>query len=544
MSVRSELHSMNMQRLSWTLPYPSQRMPVFGRRVVATSQPLAAQAGLQTMLEGGNAIDAAIAAAIALTVTEPTSNGIGSDAFALVWHGGRVHGLNASGRSPRALPAEVFQAQPSMPHLGWGPVTVPGAVSAWFALSRRFGERPPAALFRPAIEFAEKGFPVAPQTAESWGRALVRFAEFPDFARTFLPNGRGPAPGDAVTLPDHARTLQELADTEGESFYRGNLAKRIAEHARATGGWMTTEDLSNHEPHWVDPLTAEIAGHTLYELPPNGQGIVALQAFEILNRLPIEGLEPDCPDLLHLQIEAIKAAFADAQAHVADPESMIIRSSDLLEASNITRCVAAINRDNATDPKPFEPRRGGTVLVVAADDDTMIALIQSNYEGFGSGIVVPGTGISLQNRGACFVTTPGHPNCVAPGKRPFHTIIPGMVTRSGSDGQTEPVSAFGVMGGHMQPQGHLQVLSRIARHRQNPQAALDAPRWQFESGRRVLVEPGIQPDVLSDLRNRGHEIVSDPVPSVRFGGGQFVWRLDSCWCGASDLRRDGQAVAR
>jgi gamma-glutamyltranspeptidase / glutathione hydrolase len=527
--------------MQWTFPYPSQRMPVIARRVVATSQPLAAQAGLDVMRAGGSAADAAIAAAIALTVLEPTSNGLGSDAFALIGHAGAVHGLNASGRSPQNLPDSTFAGLTEMPRLGWPAVTTPGAVSAWRAVSDRFGKLPFERLFEAAIRYARDGYPVAPQTAQGWSRAVEKYAAFEEFKRVFLPRGRAPLPGEVVRLPDHAATLEVIASTRGDDFYKGRLARQIAAHAAQTGGWLTEEDLGAHQAEWVTPLIAPIGGLLLHEIPPNGQGIVALEALRILEQLPIADLQPDCPDLLHLQIESIKAAFADAQAHVADPTVMQIDPHDLLSIAHAKARAAAIRTDAAVDPPAIEPLRGGTVLVVAADDDMMVSFIQSNYEGFGSGIVAPGTGISLQNRGACFTLAEGHPNRVGPGKRPFHTIIPGMVTRR-EDVHEHPVSAFGVMGGHMQPQGHLQVLSRVALHGQNPQAALDAPRWQFEKGKRVLIEPGFAAETYEELRRRGHDIVIDEARTVKFGGGQMAWRLEEAWCAASDLRRDGQAV--
>lgn len=529
--------------MDWTFPYTSQRMPIFAGNAVATSQPLAAQAGLRMLLAGGNAVDAAIASAIALTVVEPTSNGIGSDAFALLWADGSVHGLNASGRSPAALSAERFVGKEAMPRLGWDAVTTPGCVSAWTALSQRFGSLPFEKLFEPAIGYARRGFAASPQTAGAWVRAVERFAGFEEFGRVFLPAGRPPAPGELVRLPDHARTLEEIAVSGGDAFYRDELARRIAEHAAASGGLLTLGDLAGHQAEWVTPLSIDAFGCRLHELPPNGQGIVALEALGMLAGHDLSALQPDCPDVLHLQIEAIKLGFADAQRHVADPRAMCIAPAALLEGGYLRSRGALIDSARAAAAAPGEPKRGGTVLVAAADaSGMMITLIQSNYEGFGSGIVVPGTGIALQNRGACFTLERGHPNEVGPGKRPFHTIIPALVTRTAADGRQEPVMAFGVMGGHMQPQGHVQVLARIAAFGQNPQSALDAPRWQWERDRRVLIEPGFDQATVEELRRRGHEIVEEPARTVKFGGAQAILRMDGTYCAASDLRRDGQAV--
>ncbi len=522
----------------WRLPYPSQRMPVLARNIVATSQPLAAQAGLSMLRAGGNAVDAAVATAAVLTVIEPTSNGIGSDAFALVWAGGGLHGLNASGRSPAKLQAARFEGVPKVPELGWDGVTVPGAVSAWVALSERFGALPFEKVLEPAIGYAHKGFLVAPQTAAGWELGRKRYADFEAFQKTFCPGGRAPAAGERFASEDHARTLDRIAATKGEAFYRGELAEAIAAEARGAGAPMTAEDLSRHQAEWVRPIAMDYRGWTLHEIPPNGQGIAALMALGILGHTALADAPVDSADSLHLQIEAMKLAFADGHRYVADPAWMDVEVEALLDDGYLAARARLIDPARAGDPGHGEPRSGGTVLLVAADaDGTMVAYIQSNYTGFGSGIVIPGTGIAMQNRGCCFSVERGHPNQVWPAKRPYHTIIPGFVTRDG-----EPVMAFGVMGGFMQPQGHVQVMVRLADYGQNPQAALDAPRWRVDGAMKVVVEPGLDAGVYQALRDRGHEVAIAPARTVAHGGGQAVYRLADGYLGASDPRRDGQAV--
>ncbi|HMN97193.1 MAG TPA: gamma-glutamyltransferase family protein [Phycisphaerales bacterium] len=533
-------------RIDWTLPYPSQREPLFARRAVATSQPLAAQAGLQMLLLGGSAADAAVATAAVLTVVEPTANGIGSDAFALVWAGGSLHGLNASGRSPRGLRIERFDELDAMPRLGWDAVTVPGCVSGWRALSERFGRLPFETCIEPAIRFAREGFLVSRQTALGWGRAEERFRDraglrFEEFRRVFLPAGRAPRPGELIALPDHGATLEAIAASGGESFYRGALAERIAAASAADGAHLTIEDLGSHRAEWVEPISIAYRGVRLHEIPPNGQGIAALQALGVLRHFEIDALQPDCPDVLHLQIEAMKLAFADAHAHVADPATMRIAPAALLDDAYLAARARAIDPVRAGDPGHGTPQYGGTVLLCAADaDGMMVSFIQSNFEGFGSGVVIPGTGIALQNRGAGFTLARDHPNRVAAGKRPYHTIIPGFVTRDG--GSSRPLMAFGVMGGAMQPQGHVQVLARLVDFAQNPQAALDAPRWQVGDGRVVELEPGLASATVEELAARGHAVRQADSRNVRFGGGQAILALDDGYVAASDLRRDGLAI--
>ncbi|MHB8769642.1 MAG: gamma-glutamyltransferase family protein [Syntrophales bacterium] len=523
--------------LNWTFPYPSRRMPVFARNVVATSQPLAAQAGLQMLARGGNAVDAAIAAAITLTVVEPTSNGIGSDVFALIWDGMELHGLNGSGRSPRAWSQAQFAGRDAMPQRGWDAVTVPGAVDAWASLSRTFGRLPFGDLFEYAIRYASDGYSVSPITAEKWSAVPELFRDYPSFSATFLPGGRAPLPGELFRPPGMAGTLKDIAETGGESFYRGELAARIVSHARETGGLMTAEDLSGHRSDWVRPLSQDWHGVTLYELPPNGQGVTVLVALGILNHLPLDHTAVDSVASLHLQIEAMKAAFAAAKPHIADPDWMTTRPSSLLDGAYLKELASTIRTDRAASAGRPIPRDGGTVYLTAADaQGMMVSYIQSNYHGFGSGIVVPGTAISLQNRGAGFTLDEGHPNCVAGGKRPYHTIIPAFVMRDGA-----PVMSFGVMGAHMQAQGHLQMMVRIIAYGQNPQAAADAPRWYLTEDSHLSLELGFGPAVREGLEGLGHRL-TPAAPTSLFGGAQLVLCVPGGYCAASDPRKDGQAV--
>jgi gamma-glutamyltranspeptidase/glutathione hydrolase len=532
-----------MADFGYDFPYPSQRMPVLAGNIVATSQPLAAQAGLQMLEQGGNAVDAAIAAAATLTVVEPTSNGIGSDAFALLFTQGKLYGLNASGRSPAALSLPRFAGHQTVHPLGWDAVTVPGAVSAWVALSDRFGRLPLQTLLEPAIGYASNGYLVTPQTAESWSALPDRYPGFEALHSTFCPGGRPPEPGERIVLADHGRTLKQIADSKGAAFYQGVLARQIVEASTAAGGLMTEQDLAAHEAEWVEPIWVRYRDYVLHELPPNGQGLVALLMLGILEHFPIAETMVDSADSLHLQIEAMKLAFVDGHRYIADPAWMDVDVAHLLDPKYLAERARLIDPNRAQDFEHGTPQPGGTVYLAAADaQGMMVSYIQSNYMGFGSGVVVPGTGISMQNRGAGFTLKPGHPNAAEGGKRPFHTIIPGFVTRADEQGNHQPVMSFGVMGGPMQTQGHAQVMVRLADYHQNPQAALDAPRWQVFQGRHVGIESGLAPEVYEQLEQRGHavEIVHDK--TVRYGGGQAIYKLDEGYLGASDLRRDGQAV--
>ncbi|MEO8249588.1 MAG: gamma-glutamyltransferase family protein [Burkholderiales bacterium] len=532
---------MDDKALDWTRPYPSARSAVLGRNLVSTSQPLAAQAGLRLLLAGGNAVDAAIAAAMVLTVVEPTGNGLGSDAFAIVWDGKELHGLNASGRSPAAWTPDRFKSLAAMPDAGWDSVTVPGAVSAWSALSQRFGELPFKALAAPAIAYARDGFAVSPTIARLWQLGADRLGSQPGFADHFLPGGNAPKAGELFKSENHANTLEQIADSHGEAFYRGVLAERMVAHAKKNGGALTEDDLASHLPDWVGTISTPFSGSVVHEIPPNGQGIATLMALGMLEAIGIGEQPVDDVRTVHLCLEAMKLAFTDLYQYNADIDAMHVTPAELLDPAYLAERAKLIDREHAGDPVYGAPRRGGTVKLVAADaSGMMVSFIQSNYMGFGSGIVVPGTGISLQNRAYGFNLTPGHANQVGPRKRPSHTIIPGFAMHA--DGT--PQMAFGVMGGPMQSQGHLQMALRVLHYGQNPQAAADAPRWRVTGGRGVAVELGFDEAVLAALRERGHEVKVEPGDGVfAFGGAQLVLRNgDRGYIAGSDPRKDGGAV--
>lgn len=542
------------------MAYP--RQPLFAPHgAVATSQPLAAAAGLAVLRRGGNAVDAALATAITLTVVQPPSNDIGGDLFAIVWDGERLHGLNASGRSPAALTHELVlaatggrgaapvealggaqSAGPAMPARGWLPVTVPGAPAGWRDLHDRFGSLPFAELFTDAIGYAEHGYPVSTGVAATWSRALAAHAgltgpEYAEFGRVFAPGGRAPRPGERWRNPDAAETLRRIAATGAEDFYSGGIAEALDAHAARTGGLLTGDDLARHRSTWVAPVAARYRGHEVWELPPNGQGLAALLALHILDGADLAALP--LVERLHRQIEAVKLGFADAHAHVADPERVPVPTRALLSPGYAASRRALIT-ERAGEPTAGDPERGGTVYLCAADaGGMMVSLIQSTYLAFGSHVVLPGHGFALQNRGLGFRLDPAHPNAVGPGKRPFHTIIPGFLTRDG-----RPVGPFGVMGGHMQPQGHVQLVSATLDGGLDPQAALDAPRWYWHAGRSVLVEPELVGTAegraaVAELRVRGHEIAVADEPAV-FGYGQAIWRLpDGGYVAGSESRVDG-----
>lgn len=523
--------------IGWQFPYPSQRMPVAARQIVASSQPLAVQAGIDTLRRGGNAVDAAVTTAIVLTVVEPNNNGVGSDAFALIWDGARLHGLNASGAAPRGWTRERFSGRAAMPELGWDSVTVPGAVSAWAALSERFGRLPFPTLFTEAIRYARDGFAVGPKTAFYWRFARERYRDFAEFQRHFMPAGGPPDPGSTFRRPELAETLTAIAETRGETFYRGDMAQRIAAASRTAGGVLDEADLAAHVPQWVDPIGQCYRTVTLHEIPPNGQGLAAQIALGILAHHDLPALEPDSVEAIHLQIEAMKIAIRAAFEHFADPRAMRHSPSELLGEERLAALARGIKTTAALPPPALLPVTDDTVYLAAADHEgMMVSMIQSNYQGFGSGIVVPGTGIALQNRGRGFVLDPGHPNCVGPGKRPYHTIIPGFVTDAAG-----PRLAFGVMGAHMQHQGHVQMTTRIFDHHQNPQAACDAPRWHVYPDMSVGLETGWDRSVYAGLAARGHSVRHEPREHI-FGGAQLIYRLSDGYLGASDHRKEGQAA--
>ena len=540
----------------WSAGYPSQRLPIFGRNVVATSHPLAAQAGLRMLQRGGNAADAAIVAAAVMTVVEPVSNGLGSDAFCLLWDGHELHGLNASGRAPQAWTPEYFARKhgagaKAPPQRGWDSVTVPGAVAGWMALHRRFGKLPFADLLAPATGIAERGYAVPIVVQQKWAAAVPLLRNEPGFADAFMPNGRAPHVGEQFSFADAARTLRLIAQSGGEAYYRGEIAAAIVAHAQANGGAMTLSDLAACEAEWVAPIGLDYAGHTMHEIPPNGQGIAALMALGIVKNFDLAGMRVDGVDSQHVQIEAMKLAFADAYRYVAEPSSMEVSVEQMLSSEYLASRAKLIDMKRAQAFQAGTPndvhRRGGTIYLTAADESgMMISFIQSNYQGFGSGVVVPGYGVSLQNRGHGFSLDPASPNVVAPGKRPFHTIIPAFLTKDAAGHRSAQMS-FGVMGANMQPQGHLQTLVRMLDYRQPPQAACDAPRWRFNEGLEINVEATMDRATAQGLAERGHRVGVIDDSYQDFGAGQFIWRLGDPavegYVAASDPRRDGQAAA-
>ncbi|MEM5383100.1 gamma-glutamyltransferase family protein [Paraburkholderia phymatum] len=543
-----------MTNFNWQNPYPTTRMPVFARNIVSTSQPLAAQAGLRMLWKGGNAVDAAIAAAAAITVVEPVSNGLGSDAFALVWDGKKLHGLNASGVAPAAWNVDYFKRKygennglAEHPVRGWDTVTVPGVIAGWEALHKKFGSLPFADLMEPAIEIAERGHAVAGIVARKWAAAVPELKSQPGFADTFMPRGRAPEMSELVKMPGHAKTLRVLAEKGPRAYYEGEIAERIAAFSRECGGAMTLDDLRNYQPDWVEPIGKQYRGYTVHEIPPNGQGIAALIALGILEQFDMGSMKVDGIESQHLQIEAMKLAFADVYRYVADPRSMEVTPAQMLDDAYLKSRAKLIDPKRATHFGFGMPKSGGTIYMSAADErGMMVSFIQSNYMGFGSGVVVPDSGISLQNRGYGFSMDPKSPNVVEGGKRPFHTIIPAFLTQQ-VDGRQEAVMSFGVMGGDMQPQGHLQTVVRMLDYGQQPQAACDAPRWKVNRDFTIDVESTLDRNTTRALEGLGHTIKSIDDPYMDFGSGQFIWKLDRNepergYVAASDSRRDGLAA--
>lgn len=527
-------------------PYPISQKPVYAKNgMVATSQPLAAQAGLDILKQGGNAIDAAIATAACLTVVEPTSNGIGGDAFALVWTKGKLHGLNGSGKSAKSVSIESIKEKgyDGIPTHGWIPVTVPGAPGTWAELSNKFGKLPLTKVLEPAIMYAREGYPVSPTLGKYWNNAYRIFKEkltdtvFESWFSTFAPNGRAPKVGEIWSSEDHAKTLQEIAETNGKSFYQGNLAEKIAAFSRENGGFLTEEDLAEFEPEWVEPIKINYRGYDVWEIPPNGQGIVALQALNILKGF--EFAAKDAVSTYHKQIEAIKLAYADGIKHVTEKGHMKVPAESLLSDAYAEQRRNLIGEE-ALFPEAGDPAASGTVYLAAADNEgNMVSFIQSNYMGFGSGLVVPGTGIALQNRGHNFSMDANHVNAISGGKRSFHTIIPGFLTKG-----DQPVGPFGVMGGFMQPQGHVQVIMNTVDFGLNPQAALDAPRWQWIKDKNVDVEDRLPHHIAQELAAKGHNIHIQHEPN-NFGRGQIIWRdpVSGVLVGGTESRTDGTVAA-
>lgn len=537
-------------------PFASRRSLVYAQNgMVCTSQPLAAGAGLDILKKGGNAIDAAVCAATCMTVLEPTSNGIGSDAFALVWieKEKKLYGLNASGKAPMLINAQKIRdmGYKEMPITGWHTVMVPGAPSAWAELSGKFGKLPMTETFEAAISYAENGYPLSPVISKLWEKEFNRLSKeredprvkahsdhFDELFRVFMPNGRAPKAGEVWKSPDHAKTLKRIAQTKGEAFYRGELADKINAFSKATGGFIRKSDLESYNCNWVEPISVDYKDHSVWEIPPNGDGIIALMALNILKGFTFKEDDFGKVETLHKQMEAIKLAYADGNRYIADPDFMTTSVEDMLSPEYAQERRKLID-DKAVAPKPGKPNRSGTIYLCTADNEgNMVSYIQSNYWNFGSGLVVPGTGISLQNRGTNFSLDPKSENCIAPGKKSFHTIIPGFVTKGG-----EAVGPFGVMGGFMQPQGQMQVICNVLDFGMNPQAALDAPRFQWTEGMKYEIEDDFPEEIIEGLKAKGHEIELFK-DRMSFGRGQIIWKTDEgVLAGATEPRADGAVAA-
>lgn len=522
-------------------PGPAGRSTVYAPRfAAATSQPLATQAALSVLEGGGNAVDAGVAAAAVLNVTEPYMTGIGGDMFALLWSAseGRLVGLDASGRSGSRADADRLQSEghTTVPEDDARAVTAPGALAGWQALLDRYGTRSLGALLAPAIRLADDGFPVSPVIARDWGGMADRLARNAGASSTFLPAGRAPAAGEWFRIPDLAGSFRLIADQGPAALYGGALGARLVEGLDTLGGDLTLDDLERTEVRWVDPISIDYHGVTLHEIPPAGQGVAALQMLGILDGFDLAALGHNSAEYLHLLIEAKKLAYADLARHVADPDHMTVTPGALLDRGYLARRAGDIDPAHAAVlPSPGAPATAGdTIYLTVADAaGNMVSFINSIYKYFGSGIVVPGTGFALQNRGSGFSLEPGHPNRMAPRKRPLHTIIPAFVTRGG-----EPWLSYGVMGGPMQPQGHVQVLANLLHFGMDLQAALDAPRFRHIEGARVTVE-SLPDSVRRELSALGHDLV-DP-RDFAFGGAQAILRLPRGWAAASDPRKDGMA---
>lgn len=525
--------------------YPSQRYPLYARGgMVNCSSPQAAAAGLDVLKKGGNAMDAAVAAAAALTVVEPSANGIGADAFALVWSekDQKLYGLNSSGPAPMGISIEKVledkkDKDGKMPVMGWTPVTVPGAPMAWKELNNRFGKLSLAEDLEPAVRYARDGYPLAATLAQGWKNAANRYKqvltapEFEEWHRTFNPDGCELEAGSLMKLPNHARTLELIGQTNADAFYTGELARKIDEDSKKHGGYIRYEDLAAYRAKWVEPIRVQYRGYEVCEIPPNGQGIVALMALNILKEFNFT--EKESAETYHRQLEAIKMAFADAFHYVTDPDHMEIDYQHLLDPE-----YGAMRAKEMTDRAQVYthqvPPKSGTVYLCCADGEgNMVSFIQSNYMGFGSGIVVKDTGIALQNRGSDFSLNPEDANCLKGGKRTYHTIIPGFILKDG-----KAVGPFGVMGGYMQPQGHVQVAMNFIDFHMDPQQALDAPRWQWMRDHSVTVETRFDMEMARLLRQKGHMIRPD-LSTPSFGRGQMIVKLDNgVLCGGTESRTD------
>ncbi len=527
---------------------------------IATSQPLASQAGLAVLQQGGNAVDAAVTAAAVLNVVEPYMTGLGGDMFAILWSApdGRLIGINASGRSGSLMTREALRRSGLSHENGAGSITVPGALSGWAALLERYGTLSLAEALEPAILLAEEGFPVSRSVASEWETFAGELKAHPGARNTYLVDGeRAPRVGEWFSNPDLAETLRTIAREGPGAFYGGDLGHRIAEHVQELGGFLTAEDFSSHTAEWVEPLAVPFKGYRLWELPPNGQGIAALEMLRILEPYDLEPMGHNSAPYLHHLIEAKKLAYADLQYFVGDPDHMVVTPEQLLSDDLIARRRALLDPRRAlkhADPDDSLTASETTYVTAADDAGNMISFISSLAGAFGSGVVVPGTGFALQNRGAGFSLDEGRGNTLGPGRRPFHTIIPGFVTRTGADGEQQPWLSFGIVGGAQQPQAHVQVLLNILLFDMDVQQALDAPRFRHWRGHSVSFESSIPPSVIDELASLGHatnDVVMETASiiflgsnmNLHFGGGQAIMRHGRGYIAGSDSRRDGLAAA-
>jgi gamma-glutamyltranspeptidase/glutathione hydrolase len=534
------------------------RSVVYGQHgMVACAQPLAAQAGLEVLKSGGSAVDAAIAINACLGLMEPTANGIGGDLFAIVWDPKtkKLHGLNACGRSPlnlklESIPPDTDGTIPLYSPYAW---SVPGAVDGWAELHAKFGKLPLARDLAPAIQFADEGFPLSPVIASDWGRAAVRNQEKPGFAAVFMPGGHAPAEGEIFKNPALAQSLRQIARGGRDAYYKGDIAKEFVRYSKENGGFFTLEDFAKHRSEWVDPVSVNYHGYDVWELPPPGQGIAALQLLNVIENFDLKGMGRNSPDFWHVFTEAKKIVFADRARYYADPEFAKVPVAQLLSKDYAKQRAALLDLQHAaTTDLPGEPaalnRRETTYLCAADASGMMVSLIQSNYTGFGSGYCIPALGFGIQDRGNLFDLKPGRPNSYAPGKRPFHTIIPAFMTKDGA-----PVMAFGLMGGDMQPQGHAQVVVNLVDFGMNLQEAGDAVRFHhtgsseptgtvMTDGGILHIEDGLPESVLAELQRRGHVLKSEAVG--QYGGYQAIWRdpKSGVYSGATERRKDGCAL--
>ena len=517
--------------------------------MVASSQPLASETGLEILKRGGNAVDAAIAMAAVLNVTEPNMTGIGGDAFMLVYSAKtkKLEALNASGRAPKALTRELLASRGAtqMPMFGMEAITVPGAFDGWVTLLEKHGTMKLADLLAPAIALAENGFPVMEKTVADWIPEVGKLAKTPASAATYLIEGAAPKPGDIFVQKNLARTLRTLASGGREAFYRGEIARAIVDYCQKNGGYLTMEDLAEHKSTWVEPISTTYRGYTLNEFPPNNQGLTALLLLNILEGIDLKGMRSDPVRYYHTLIEATKIAFADRNRYIADPAFSKVPVKELLSKDYATKRRALINPDKAIDPPAYGDIKMGsdtTYFTVVDKDRNAVSFINSLFNSFGSGIVAGETGIMLHNRGAGFVLQADHPNRLEPGKRPFHTLIPAMVFKDG-----KLLMTYGVMGGDIQAQGHVQVLINLVDRGLNLQQAIDAPRYRYISGRGVMLEDSLTAEIIAGLIGRGHERVMPPdgiMHRALMGGGQAIM-IDpetGALTGASDIRKDGLAI--